>query len=56
MASHHQVPVKDDIFERCIDVRDKIISGERKGEFRDVGYHRGLYVKQNGLMIFYDKV
>lgn len=56
MASHHRVPVKDDIFDRYIDMCDKIISGERKGEYKDVGYHQGLYVKQNGLMIFYNKV
>ena len=56
MASHHQVPVKDDIFERYIDMCDRIISGEWKGKYIDDGLSQGLCVKQNGLQIIYNKV
>lgn len=55
-ASHHQLPVNENIFERYIDMCDKVISGEVKGEYRDSGFCRGLYVKQNNLMMYYNEL
>lgn len=55
-ASHHQVPVNHDIFERDIALCDKIIADEIKGEYIDDGLSQGLCVKDNGLQIIYNRV
>lgn len=56
MPSHHKLPVKDNIFERYIDLCNKTISGKKKGVYKDLAYCRGLCVKGNGIQMVYNKV
>ncbi|CUX33317.1 MBL fold metallo-hydrolase [Clostridium sp. C105KSO13] len=56
LPSHHQVPVKADIFERYLDLCDNIISGKYKGIYVDDGLSQGMCVKKNGLQLVYNRV
>lgn len=56
LPSHHKLPVTVDIFDRYVDLCNKVISGEAKGTHIDDGVSQGLVVKANRLQMIYNKI
>ena len=56
LPSHHKLPVMVDIFDRYIDLCNKIIDGEIKGTYIDDGLSQGLVAKENRLQMIYNKI
>lgn len=51
--AHQKTPVGLELFDRYIDVCEKILRGEVRGKYKDMGLCRGLSVTRNGLTILY---
>lgn len=56
LPSHHKLPVAMDIFDRYVDLCNKIISGEVKGIYIDDGISQGLVVKASRIQMIYNKI
>lgn len=56
LPSHHKLPVAVSIFERYIDLCNKIIDRKIEGTYIDDGLSQGLKVKGNDLQMIYNKI
>lgn len=56
LPSHHKLPISRNIFNRYIDLCNKICNGEIEGTYIDDGLSQGLKVKDNDLQMIYNKI